>query len=132
MDVADLRDKVAEAKTQLAAAIADGKIARRARVAGHKHSLDLLETQRREQVRKVQAESGLYWCNYDDVIAAYETARRRVLREGRELHFRHWDGNGKVTVRYQQGLPVSKSLWHGPAAANRPGERAGVVQPATQ
>jgi hypothetical protein len=50
----------------------------------------------------------LYWCNYDDVIANYETARKRALREGRELRFQGWDGTGKVTVRYQQGLPVAE------------------------
>ena len=49
----------------------------------------------------------MYWCNYDDVIAAYETARKRTLREGRELRFQTWDGTGKVTVRYQQGRAVS-------------------------
>ena len=50
----------------------------------------------------------MYWCNYDDVIANYETARKRALREGRELRFHGWDGTGKVTVRYQQGLPVAE------------------------
>ena len=28
------------------------------------------------------------------------------MREGRELRFQPWDGTGKVTVRYQQGLAV--------------------------
>ena len=80
-------------------------------------------------MKQAQADSDLYWCNYDDVIASYEIARRRALREGRELRFQGWDGTGKVTVRYQQGLPVAGSArertgdcsstrwtrWHGAA-----------------
>jgi hypothetical protein len=57
-------------------------------------------------VRQAQTDSNLYWCNYDDVISAYEIARRRTLREGRDLRFQPWDGTGKVTVRYQHGLAV--------------------------
>ena len=69
----------------------------------------MLETERRLAVKQAQADSDLYWCNYDDTIAGYEIARRRALREGRELRFHGWDGTGKVTVRYQQGLPVAEA-----------------------
>ena len=132
VDVADLQAQIAEVKIELANAIAVAREGRRARIAQNKHSLQLLETARRAAVRQAQADSNLYWCNYDDVIAAYEIARRRTLREGRELRFQAWDGTGKVTVRYQQGLPVDGSAGSRQAPAVRPGGPAGMDQPAAQ
>ena len=107
VDVADLQVQIAEVKLELANAIIVAKESRRARIAQNKHSLELLDAARRAAVRKAQADSNLYWCNYDDVLASYETARKRTFREGRELRFQPWDGTGKVTVRYQQGLPAA-------------------------
>jgi hypothetical protein len=109
VDIADLQEEIVRAKIDIAAAVAAVRESRRARIAHQKHSLDLLETERRVAVKRAQADSDLYWCNYDDTIASYETARRRALREGRELRFHGWDGTGKVTVRYQQGLPVAEA-----------------------
>jgi hypothetical protein len=108
VEVSDLQVEIARAKLALTAAISAARKARRARVELNKGSIELLETARHEAVKQVQSDSGLYWCNYDDVIAAYETARKRALREGRQLRFQAWDGTGKVTVRYQQGLPVAE------------------------
>jgi hypothetical protein len=108
VDVGDLQEPIAQAKAEVSAAIAAAREGRRARIAQHKHALELIETARRASVKQAQAASDLYWCNYDDVIANYATARRRALREGRELRFQGWDGTGKVTVRYQQGLPAGE------------------------
>ena len=106
VDAADLQAQIAQAKIELANTIAAAREGRRARIAQNKHSLQLLEAARRVAVRQAQTDSSLYWCNYDDVISAYEIARRRTLREGRDLRFQPWDGTGKVTVRYQHGLAV--------------------------
>ena len=108
VDVADLQEEISRARVALTAAIRAARERRRQRAEEHARSLELLECARREAVKKAQADSGLYWCNYDDVLAAYDAARRRALREGHELRFQGWDGAGKVTVRYQQGLPVTE------------------------
>ena len=108
VDVADLQVEITQAKIALTSAISAAREGRRARVERNKQGLESLEDARRQAVKQAQADSGLYWCNYDDVIAAYETARKRALREGHELHFQGWDGSGKITVRYQQGLPVTE------------------------
>lgn len=67
-----------------------------------------LEAGRRAAVKAAQAEAasaGLWWGNYDDVIASYNVARRRP---GGELRFHSWyRTRGKVSVRYQTGLPLS-------------------------
>lgn len=109
VDVADLQEQIGHAKIELMEAIVAAREQRRERIAASKRSLDTLEMARRVAVKQAQAGSELYWCNYDDVIASYETARKRVLREGRELRFQGWDGTGKVTVRFQQGLPVAEA-----------------------
>jgi hypothetical protein len=79
--------EISRAKLALTSANWTSREARRARVELNKRSIESLETARREAVKQAQADSGLYWCNYDDVIASYETARKRALREGRELRF---------------------------------------------
>jgi hypothetical protein len=109
VDIADLQQEIVRAKIDIATALAAVRESRRAQIAHKKHSLDLLETERRVAVKQAQAESDLYWCNYDDTINCYEIARKRALREGRDLRFHGWDGTGKVTVRYQQGLPVAEA-----------------------
>ena len=110
VEVADLQAQIAQVKIDLADAIAVARESRRARIVQNKHSLQLLEASRRAAVRQAQTNSNLYWCNYDDVIASYDTARKRTSREGRDLRFHGWDCTGKVTVRYQQGLPVA-GVW---------------------
>lgn len=69
-------------------------------------ALDAAEQIRRVAVKQAQADSGLYWCNYDDVIAAYNAARRKPG----ELRFHRWRGDGKVSVRYQTGMPVAEAF----------------------
>lgn len=108
VDISDLKEGIARAKIDLASAMAAARRSRRARIEEQTQRLDQLEAERRRGVKQAQAESGLYWCNYDDVIAKYESARKRALREGRELRFQTWTGAGKVTVRYQQGLPAAQ------------------------
>jgi hypothetical protein len=83
-----------------------------------------LEVGRRASVKQAQAESGLYWCNYDDVVQQYERARKQS-RHGVELRERRADGRGKVTVRFQTGLAMP--LVYGDDSRlqiDRPDERA--------
>jgi hypothetical protein len=84
-----------------------GTVRRRARLsAGEQGRLEELGIARKAAVKKAQADSGLYWCNYDDVIQAYERARKQA-RNGAALRGRQWDGTGKVAVRFQTGLPAA-------------------------
>lgn len=67
-------------------------------------SFAVLETERRERVKAASAASGLYWCNYDDVVASYRLARSQPG----DLQFHSWrEARGKVSVRWQTGLPVA-------------------------
>jgi hypothetical protein len=69
-----------------------------------KQSFAALEKEEYLRARKLCRESGLYWCNYEDVLLSWQKARRG---KG-ELRFHSPSFEGKVTVRWQNGLPTSK------------------------
>ena len=104
--IEDLRKAVLESRTELAALMTRVKLTRNERVIRSKAAFKALQTERAEQVKQAQRDSMLYWCNYDDVRHAYEVARVRVMREGTELREHHWNGSGRISVRFQRGLPV--------------------------
>ena len=107
VDVSDLEGEILLSKKLQNEAIADAKSRRRQLIGERKAELDSLEGKRRAAVKLARAESGLYWCNYDEILTSYEQGRKQTCREGGELRFRRWDGSGKLTVRFQYGLPVS-------------------------
>src|SRR5512133_1054581 len=86
---------------------APGLVRRRARLSpAERTQLDELEAARRIRVTEARAESGLYWCNYDDVSQQYERARKQP-RKSLELRGQRWNGSGKVIVRFQTGLAAA-------------------------
>jgi transposase len=135
VDIIAKQAQIKELTAQINKLAAASKERRRAKAREDRPMLDELERQRREAVNQAMAASGLYWGNYDDVRNHYETARRRALREGVELKFRRFAGEGEVSVRYQRGLrvgdvfkcsdrklqiePVSPDAWYHPTRAVR-------------
>lgn len=80
---------------------------KRRELAGHRREdLKALEEERKLAANQAQRESGLYWGNYDDVRTNYETARVRAMKEGAMLRFHRWEGSGKLSVRWQTGIPT--------------------------
>lgn len=70
-------------------------------------ALKQLEESRKATVaeaRQQAAADGLWWGNYNAVIASYETARQRAIKTGGELRFRRYDGEGRLTVQVQGGM----------------------------
>lgn len=66
-----------------------------------------LETARKATVKAAYHDSGLYWPNYNDVLAAYGVARRQPG----ELRFHSWrQGEGKLSMAWPTGLPVTRLL----------------------
>ncbi len=108
VDVDELVKEAATTKAAIASALETARAARKERIAAAKPMLDALESERRAAVKEAQRASGLYWCNYGEVLDQYAIARGRAMREGSQLRFHRWDGSGKLTVRYQQGLPASQ------------------------
>jgi Putative transposase DNA-binding domain len=105
--IRELSELVVRARGALAALMVTVKANRRRRFEESRPALKILEEERARQAKEAQKQSGLYWCNYDDVRHAYEVARVRVRRQGLELREHQWNGSGQVSVRFQRGLPVS-------------------------
>jgi Putative transposase DNA-binding domain len=104
--IEDLSEQVSSRRAALAKLMVMVRLNRKERLIRSKGPLEALQRERAEQVKQAQRDSKLYWCNYDDVRQSYEVARVRVMREGTELRQHHWNGSGRVSVRFQRGLPV--------------------------
>lgn len=107
----DLTALVTQAQTlrqELTQAIAEEKEARSKREEQYKEQLDTLKISRYAAVKEAKQESPLYWCNKEDVERSYEVARVQVRKRGQELQFHKWLGEGKIAIRYQNGLPVAQ------------------------
>lgn len=75
-----------------------------------KPQLAALEEERKARVKEARQNSGLYWCNYNAVIASFDTARSKALREKTELRFHRHDGSGRMTAQIIGGLPLAGLL----------------------
>lgn len=108
VDVDKLKTRIAEIKAVLPQVVAETKEKRKAMTQANKETLDKLEKERQKKAKEARKASGLYWCNYDSVEKVYNTARQRAMREGKNLKFHRWTGEGKLSLRWQQGLPVEQ------------------------
>jgi Putative transposase DNA-binding domain len=110
--IEDLSEQVSSRQAAFAKLMVRVRANRKERLIRSKGPLGALQRERAEQVKQAQRDSKLYWCNYDDVRQSYEVARVRVMREGTELRQHRWNGAGRVSVRFQRGLPVRTVFTH--------------------
>lgn len=106
----DARKRIAEIRAELHFAYSAAKQARQAAKERLKPFLHELESQRRAAVKAARQEaaaSGLYWGSYNAVLAAYDTARQRAMKEGAELRFRRYTGEGGITIQVQGGMDTA-------------------------
>jgi len=73
-----------------------------------KPALDALETERREKVKARRQQSGLFWSNYNAVEASYKVARIKAMKDGAELRFRRFLGEGRLVNQIQGGMTVEQ------------------------
>ena len=108
VDVSVLQEQAKILRERLSAAkVEQAEEKRKIKEAG-KEKLKELEQERRQAVKVLTKASGLYWINYEEVVGNYDLARRRAMKEKTEIKFHRWTGEGKVTIRYQNGLPVEE------------------------
>ena len=89
------------------------KDARKAARARLTPALKDLEEKRKAAVteaRQQAAADGLWWGNYNAVLASYDMARQRAVKTGAELRFRRYDGEGRLTVQIQGGMTPDQLL----------------------
>ena len=69
-----------------------------------REQLRIIDQGAQTEARNLAREAPLHWMNVDDVLLSWNQARRR--RDTPRFH--RWTGEGKITVRWQNGLPVAK------------------------
>ncbi len=107
-EIADLTARIESLRREMKIAAAAAKTERKLAAELHKDGIAAIDRLRREEIREAAKRSELWWCNYDDVLASYDVARRRAMKEGAGLRFHRFDGGGKVSIRYQNGLPAAR------------------------
>ncbi len=107
-EIADLTARIESLRREMKIAAAAAKAERKLAAELHKDGIAAIDRLRREEIREAAKRSELWWCNYDDVLASYDVARRRAMKEGAGLRFHRFDGGGKVSIRYQNGLPAAR------------------------
>lgn len=107
-EIADLTARIESLRGEMKIAAAAAKAERKLAAELHKDGIAAIDRLRREEIREAAKRSELWWCNYDDVLASYDVARRRAMKEGAGLRFHRFDGGGKVSIRYQNGLPAAR------------------------
>lgn len=100
----ELDAMIADCAAQTKDAAAAAKAARQAAREKIKPRLAAIEQQRRDRVKIARQQSGLWWGNYNAVVASYETARSRALKTGAELHERRHNGEGRLVNQIQGGM----------------------------
>lgn len=62
--------------------------------------LEAAELKRREYVKLATKEANLWWAHSETILAKFDVARVKAMKEGRELRFHRYDGNASMGVRF--------------------------------
>jgi len=98
---------LAEQQKAARATLKDARAAARAIKAP---ALKELADEHKGLVTRARQCSGLWWPNYNAVVADYDRARSAAIKAGVELKFRGWRGPGRLTVQWQKGEDKGNGL----------------------
>jgi hypothetical protein len=104
----DLDAAITALSAPLQQATIAAKQSRQNAYAAARDTLRSLHQERYAAVKAAYHASGLWWGNYNAVIASYERARRACLKTGAELRFRRQGGSGCLTNQIQGGMSVAE------------------------
>ncbi len=62
--------------------------------------IEAAEAKRREDVKAAVHASNLWWAHSETIINRFDVARVKAMKDGRELRFHRFDGNGSMGVRF--------------------------------
>ncbi|MDT8992694.1 zinc ribbon domain-containing protein [Curvibacter sp. APW13] len=68
--------------------------------AAAKPLIEAAELARRAKVKAAVADCNLWWCHSETVLARFDVARVKAMKEGRTLRFHRFDGEGSMGVRF--------------------------------
>lgn len=87
-------------------------IKERARTAA-KPLIEAAELERRAKVKVAVSEAKLWWAHSETVIARFDVARIKAMKEGRALRFHRFDGEGSMGVRFTMDLGSLAKIYAG-------------------
>lgn len=109
LNTAGMVGDIAQHRAELGRLADDLKAARRSVRAQKRAELEQLEASRYEAAKTAYQQSGLWWCNYNAVIEAYNVARSRAMKMGGALRPQHYGRRrGRLTNQIQGGMSVAE------------------------
>ena len=91
--------------------------------------LQQLEEGRRAVVKAAAQEADLWWAHSELVLGAYDVARVRALKTNGTLRFRRFEGEGRIGVRFANGIQLSAPPATGMLKVREPtSDELGVLQ----
>ena len=110
-DAADLDTQIANLKQRRREIASQLKISSKRAYGQNRERLRALEEKRRAAVKRARQEAaaaGLWWGHYNAIIASYDLARQRTIREGRSLHPRQPGGRARLVNQIIGGMSVAE------------------------
>jgi len=106
VDTSDIDVQIQETRAALHPLYAERKKRTAAAKAECAEALAALEVERKAFVKSARQNCGAYWGNYNAVIASYQRARVRAMKDGALLRFHSWDGTGRLVNQIQGGMSI--------------------------
>ena len=110
VDASDISTQLADLRPKIAMTTAAVKAAKAAAKADLQEARKALSDEHFEAAKKARQDAnadGLWWGNANAVFKSYEAARGRAMREGTELKFHRYKGEGRITNQIQnRGITV--------------------------
>jgi len=116
IDSSDIDSRLADLKAEIATASAVVKAAKTVAKEGLQQDRSALSHEHFEAAKKARQDAnadGLWWGNANAVFKSYQTARGRAMREGTELKFHAYRGEGRITNQIQNGGITVDDLFEG-------------------
>ena len=116
IDSSEINARLADLKPEIAMASAAVKIAKTAAKEGLHEALMALSDEHYEAAKKARQDAnadGLWWGNANAVFRSYQSARGRAMRDGTELKFHAYRGEGRITNQIQNGGMTVQDLFEG-------------------
>ena len=108
-DCTDLDKKMKELKVDLKPKFVEAKILRKKAIELNKPELKKQSSLRFEAIKSARqaiSEKGLWWGNYNAVITSFDNAVSRSYKDGGELRFKKYNGEGRITNQIINGISV--------------------------
>ena len=108
---ADLDTQIADLKRRRREIASQLKISSKRAYGQNRERLRALEKKRQAAVKRARQEAaagGLWWGHYNAIIASYETARQRAIREGGCLHPRQPGSRARLVNQIIGGMSVAE------------------------